>query len=56
MARPASSRSIWGAELLLEPSAERGWPLGRGQRPVEDLAVGRDGAGVVGEQFVQAPA
>jgi hypothetical protein len=43
-----------GRGASVEPSAQRGWPLGRGQRPVEDLPVGRDGAGVVGEQLVQA--
>ena len=44
-----------GRGASVEPSAQRAWPLGRGQRPVEDFPVGRDGAGVVGEQFVQAP-
>ena len=55
MARPASSRSIWGAELLSSQALSVSWPLGRGQHPVEDFPVGRDGAGVVGEQVVQAP-
>ena len=30
------------------------WPLGRGQCPVENFPVGRDGVGVVGEQVAQA--
>ena len=54
MARPARSRSIWGAELL---SSQRSACLAARSRPApeEDFPVGRDGAGVVGEQFVQAP-
>ena len=42
-----------GRGASVEPSASVAGPLGRGQRPVEGLPVGRDGAGVVGEQFVQ---
>ena len=41
-----------GRGASVEPRAERGWPLGGGQRAVEHFPVGRDGAGVVGEQFV----
>lgn len=48
------AQHLWrGASV--EPSAQRSWPLCRGQHPVEDFPVSGDGAGVVGEQFVEAP-
>ena len=44
-----------GRGAFVEPALSVCGRSGRGQGPVEGLPVGRDGAGVVGEQFVQAP-